>query len=293
MSELIVENLNKSFGKHKILHSIHLKINHGLFGLLGPNGAGKTTLMRTLATIFIADSGEIQYKGTNWRKQPDVVRQMLGYLPQHFGVFRNISAMECMDYIASLKGIHDKKKRRIEIEALLDKVNLVEERNKKVGTFSGGMKRRLGIAQALIASPKIVLVDEPTAGLDPAERIRFRNLLRSLSEERIVILSTHIIEDIAATCRSLAVIKNGHATSFPSLQALASEAKGKVWKWQVRSEQYNQLHMKGEVISTEVTADAVELRVLSTERPDEAAVEVNPTIEEGYLVWNQKAERIL
>ncbi|GAC42327.1 ATPase component [Paenibacillus popilliae ATCC 14706] len=155
------------------------------------------------------------------------------------------------------------------------------------------MKRRLGIAQALIASPKIVLVDEPTAGLDPAERIRFRNLLRSLSEERIVILSTHIVEDIAATCSSLAVIKNGHATSFPSLQALASQAKGKVWKWKVRSEQYNQLHMKGEVISTEVTTDAVELRVLSTERPDEAAVEVNPTIEEGYLVWNQKAERIL
>lgn len=291
MSELTIENLNKSFGKNKILHSINMKINYGLFGLLGPNGAGKTTFMRTLATILIADSGEIQFKGTNWRRQPDEVRQMLGYLPQNFGVFRNISAIECMDYIASLKGMQDKKKRSVEIESLLDKVNLLEERNKKVGKFSGGMKRRLGIAQALIASPRIVLVDEPTAGLDPAERIRFRNLLRSLSEERIVILSTHIVEDIAATCSSLAVIRNGHATSFPSLQELASQAKGKVWKWKVSSEQYNQLHIKGDVISTEVTTDGVEIRVLSAECPDESAVEASPTIEEGYLVWNnQKAE---
>lgn len=288
MSELIIENLTKSFGKKEILHAINLKIGHGLFGLLGPNGAGKTTLMRTLATILIADSGEINYRGINWRKESDAVRQMLGYLPQHFGVFRNITALECMNYIASLKGMHNKKERQQEIEILLGKVNLLSERNKKVGRFSGGMKRRLGIAQALIGNPQILLVDEPTAGLDPAERIRFRNLLRSLAADRIVVLSTHIIEDIAATCSSLAVMRNGNAAAFQSLQDLASIAQGQVWQWRVSTEQYNHLTLQGDVISTHVTAEAVELRVLSPDRPDPSAVEASPTIEEGYLVWNNR-----
>lgn len=290
MSELIIENLNKSFGKKKILHSINLKIEHGLFGLLGPNGAGKTTLMRTLAAVLIAEAGEINYNGINWRKEPDSVRQMLGYLPQHFGVFRNISALECMSYIASLKGINNKKKRNEEIERLLEEVNLFSERNKKVGRFSGGMRRRLGIAQALIGDPKILLIDEPTAGLDPAERIRFRNLLRSLSTDRIVVLSTHIVEDIAATCNSLAVLKNGRAVSFQSLQDLAGFAKGQVWQWKVSSEQYKNSTIKGDIISTNITTENVELRILSPNQPDPLAIEVSPTIEEGYLVWNKKAE---
>lgn len=287
MNELIIHDLSKSFGKKQVLHSIHLEIGPGLFGLLGPNGAGKTTFMRILATVLQMDSGNIQMGEMSWKKNPDKVRRRLGYLPQHFGVFKNISALECMDYIASLKGLHNRRERMEEIEKLLEQVNLLAERNKKVGKYSGGMKRRLGIAQALIGNPQILLVDEPTAGLDPEERIRFRNLLRSIASDRIVILSTHIVEDIAATCRSLAVMHKGRATPFKSLHQLAQLAKGQVWQWTVSAEQFNQLDIAGDIISTHIAADNVQVRVLSTKRPHQAAQEVSPTIEEGYLVWNR------
>lgn len=289
MTKLIIDKIDKTYGKSKILNSINLEIDSGLFGLLGPNGAGKTTMMRILATLVKPDKGEIIYNDIKWSKDPDKVRKIIGYLPQEFGIFKNITAFESLDYIATLKGIEDKSKRHIHIETLLDQVNLLSEKNTKVGKFSGGMKRRLGIAQALLGEPQIVIVDEPTAGLDPEERIRFRNLLRKLSINKIVILSTHIVEDIEATCNAVAVINKGNVTKFDSLQELATLAENQVWEWKIKQNDFEKIQkIDSSIISTQVTADYITLRVLSDERPSEDAKLTNPTIEEGYIVWNKR-----
>lgn len=288
MNKLIIDNVDKNFGKNKVLNSINLEIGTGLFGLLGPNGAGKTTLMRILATLIIPNNGEIMFNDIKWSKNPDKVRRIIGYLPQEFGIFKNITAFESLDYIATLKGINDKKKRHLHIESLLDKVNLFSEQHTKVGKFSGGMKRRLGIAQALIGEPQIIIVDEPTAGLDPEERIRFRNLLRQLSIDKVVLLSTHIVEDIEATCNSVAVINKGNVTKFDSLQGLAALAQNQVWEWLIKQDDYEKIQRLNNIISTQVTSEYIKVRVLSKERPSEDAVITTPTIEEGYIVWNKK-----
>lgn len=284
--QLVIENISKSFGRKNILNQINLRISSGSFGLLGPNGAGKTTLMRLLATILKPDSGNIRMGNFVWSKHPDAIRQIIGYLPQNFGVFRNVTAAECLDYIASLKGIRHKNERRNQIEAVLGQVNLTDERKTKVGHFSGGMKRRLGIAQALLGNPKMIMVDEPTAGLDPEERIRFRNLLREISLDRIVLISTHIVEDITATCDGVAVLHKGSATQFDSLSRLADAAKHKVWSLRVTHDGYKDLQSKGyKIISTRMQKEYVETRILSIARPAEHAELVEPTVEEGYLAW--------
>jgi len=288
MDRLVIDHVSKHFGKTAALQSVSLQIGHGLFGLLGPNGAGKTTFMRVLATLLAPDSGSIRYNDIQWGKQSERVRDILGYLPQNFNVFKNISGYECLDYIGVLKGLRDKKQRRAQIETLLERVNLTAEAHKKTGHYSGGMKRRLGIAQALLGNPEIIIVDEPTAGLDPEERIRFRNVLREVATGRIIVLSTHIVEDIEATCSSVAVIKKGIATQFDSLSKLAQEAAGHVWLWKVRPEQAIDLQSKVNVISSTTTEDHVELRVLAKESPSREAIPVSPTLEEGYLIWNQR-----
>lgn len=290
MSQLILEDIKKTFGKTKVLQSVNLKISSGLFGLLGKNGAGKTTLMRILATVLNPDSGRIYYGDIEWSKHADEVRRMIGYLPQEFGVFRNVTAMECLQYIAHLKGMTNKKTIAEEIEKILYEVNLEQVKDKKVGSFSGGMKRRLGIAQALLNDPQIVIVDEPTAGLDPEERIRFRSLLRQFGRNRIILLSTHIVEDIEATCHSVAGLKNGKAEQFSSLHDLASIAKNKVWLWRLTNEEYHQLHGNYQIISTKHNGDEVELRIIAHGAPSSDAVGVEPTIEEGYLIWNEQED---
>ncbi len=294
MDKLIIHNVDKSFNRAKVLRQVNLEIPYGIFGLLGENGAGKTTLMRIIATVLKPDKGEINMGNIKWSKDSHKVRQMLGYLPQEFGLFKNITAAECLQYIASLKGIKNKKECLAQIEKVLKEVNLLEVKDKKVGSFSGGMKRRLGIAQALLNDPKLVIVDEPTAGLDPAERIRFRNLLRQLGNNRIVILSTHIVEDIEATCQSLAVIKKGITVQFSSQLELSSIASGKVWKWKLRNEEYNNLGKDmGKdiyIVSSKIHKNNVEARIISGVKPGPGAEETTPTIEEGYLVWNMQQE---
>lgn len=275
----------KSFGKRRALGGVTLTVKPGIFGLLGPNGAGKTTLMRILATILRPDAGSVVVDGTDWARDAHRVRTMLGYLPQDFGVFRNITAREALVYIGTLKGIEKGELGR-RIETVLAEVNLKEHADEKVGKFSGGMRRRLGIAQALLGEPRLIIVDEPTSGLDPAERVRFRLLLRRLAGEgRVVILSTHIVEDVQAICDQLAVLKKGEAHQFASPEELAQAAKDRVWHWTGEAQEYAFLEEKHRIVSSVSRGKTVEARILSDTRPGDAAVPVDPTVEEGYLAW--------
>ena len=285
MDHLKIDSLSKSFKRHRVLNQVSLEIKPGLFGLLGPNGAGKTTFMRIIATILRPDEGEIRFNGIDWSKNPDQVRKMLGYLPQDFGLFRNITARESLEYIGSLKGI-PKNHLYFEIKKVLEEVNLQEYENKKVGGFSGGMRRRLGIAQAILGEPQLIMVDEPTAGLDPEERIRFRNLLKRLgNQNRIVFLSTHIVEDIQATCEQIAVLNKGKAQIFNSTSELAKIAKDKVWKLTINEEQFNEIEKNYKIISSNMTESGIDLRILSNSKPNDDALSVDPSVEEGYLTW--------
>lgn len=275
----------KSFGKRRALDRVTLTVKPGIFGLLGPNGAGKTTLMRILATILRPDAGSVGADGIDWARDAHRVRTMLGYLPQDFGVFRNITAREALAYIGTLKGI-EKGGLGHQIETVLEEVNLKEHADEKVGRFSGGMRRRLGIAQALLGKPGLIIVDEPTSGLDPQERVRFRLLLRRLArEERVVIVSTHIVEDVQAICDQLAVLKEGKAHQFASPEKLARAAEGRVWHWAGEAEEYALLEEKYRIVSSVSRGETVEARILSDTRPSDAAVPVAPTLEEGYLAW--------
>jgi len=289
-NRLILDKVSKSFGNAAVLKSVSLNIRPGLFGLLGPNGAGKTTLMRVLATLLKPDSGSIRCQSWEWSQTPEQIRFKLGYLPQHFNVFRNITGYECLDYIAVLKGVHQPKERRAMVSELLEKVNLAADAHKKTAVYSGGMKRRLGIAQALLGDPAIVIVDEPTAGLDPQERIRFRNLLRESAGERIILLSTHIVEDIEALCSSVAVLKDGHAVQFESLDDLAQSAVGKVWSCRVPSKDAMKLQASNsfQIMQSVLMGDMTELRILSETAPIDGATHCQPTVEEGYLAWSQE-----
>jgi len=280
-----IEQVQKAFRKKTALEDVTLTIKPGIFGLLGPNGAGKTTLMRILATILRPDRGSITADGIDWARDAYRVRAMLGYLPQDFGVFRNVTAREVLVYIGTLKGVEKGQLKR-QIDAVLEEVNLTAHADKKVGTFSGGMRRRLGIAQALLGDPKLIVIDEPTAGLDPEERVRFRLLLRRLArEERVVVLSTHIVGDVEAVCDQLAVIKKGKAHSFASPEELAQVADGRVWRWVGDAREYALLEERYRIVSSVSRGSTMEARILSDTRPSEAAEPVTPSLEEGYLAW--------
>lgn len=227
---LVIQGLNKTYGNGiQALRDISLKIPRGIFGLLGPNGAGKSSLMRTLATLQDADSGSITLEGIDLRQNPQRARRRLGYLPQDFGVYPQVSAAELLDQLAVFKGFVNAKERQAIVEEQLHLVNLYDQRHQKLGTFSGGMRQRFGIAQALLGSPRLVIVDEPTAGLDPAERIRFQNLLAAISEDRVLLLSTHIVEDVAELCVKMAILNRGQILCQGSPLALIESLRGRVW----------------------------------------------------------------
>ncbi|MEA5500957.1 ABC transporter ATP-binding protein [Limnoraphis robusta Tam1] len=227
---LVIKQLSKTYANGiQALRDISLDIGYGIFGLLGPNGAGKSSFMRTLATLQDADSGLIELDGLNLLKNPQTARSRLGYLPQDFGVYPNVSAEDLLDQIAVFKGFTHASQRREIVAQQLQLVNLYEERKQKLGTFSGGMRQRFGIAQALLGSPQLVIVDEPTAGLDPVERIRFQNLLAEISEERVLILSTHIVEDVAELCQQMAILNRGQIIRSGSPLFLTETLRGKVW----------------------------------------------------------------
>src|ERR1700760_2496382 len=228
--QLSIQRLSKTYSNGvRALHDVSLTLNNGMFGLLGPNGAGKSSLMRTIATLQEADSGQIGFDGLDVLKEKTRVRQLLGYLPQEFGVYPKVSAERMLDHIARLKGVEDSRERRQLVGSLLENVNLGKDRKKHLGTFSGGMKQRFGIAQALIGNPKRIIVDEPTAGLDPAERNRFYNLLSQLGENTIVILSTHIVEDVSTLCSSFAIICQGEVLYAGDPELAVRELEGAVY----------------------------------------------------------------
>jgi len=280
----MMQTLNKVYhGGVYALNNVDLTIPPGMFGLLGPNGAGKTTLMRILAGIVRPTSGTIrigEYDGGTERGRT-AVKRMLGYLPQDFGVYPDLNAREFLDYIAILKGLRDRTLRHKRIEALLEIVSLTQVANRKLKTYSGGMKRRVGIAQALLNDPALLIVDEPTAGLDPEERIRFRNLLSELGGNRTVLLSTHIVEDIAQTCQRLAVLKDGHLIFQGTTIDAMREAQGKVWI--ITTSGYKP-EGNFTVVATLHMGTTAQYRVVGDPSPEAAAVPAEPTLEDTY-VW--------
>lgn len=282
--ELQIKNLNKTYSNGvQALKDVTLTIPQGMFGLLGPNGAGKSSLMRTLATLQQADSGSVTLGDIDILKDKTKVREILGYLPQEFGVYPKISSYNMLNHIASLKGVSNKSERKALVESLLNKTNLWHVRNKSLGTYSGGMKQRFGIAQALIGDPSLIIVDEPTAGLDPAERIRFHNLLSEIGENTIVILSTHIVEDISNLCNNMAIICLGEVVAKGNPSELTEKIKGKIWKKGIEKGDLERYQSEMQVISTYLKAGQTIIHVLSEEQPDSSFEPSKANLEDVYF----------
>ena len=266
------------------LRNFSLDIKPGILGLLGPNGAGKSTFMRMLATITKPTDGSILWNDTDVVRSPDTLRAVLGYLPQDFGVYPNLNAVEFLEYMAAIKGL-DSATARKRIDELLLLVNLKDAAKRPLGGYSGGMKQRVGIAQALLNDPQLLIVDEPTVGLDPEERVRFRNLLSDLSGERIVILSTHIVSDVEATATRIALVNKGRLLCEAAPEELLRELEGKVWEWCVSSDDLTALKQKYIVSGTIRRSDGVQVRVVSATQPDLQAGRVSPNLEDAYLYF--------
>jgi ABC-type multidrug transport system ATPase subunit len=282
--ELKISNLSKTYANGvQALKNVNLTIKQGMFGLLGPNGAGKSSLMRTIATLQEADSGSITLNELDVLRDKDGVRRILGYLPQEFGVYPRISAETMLDHIASLKGVANARERKQTVEALLQKVNLWPSRKKNLGTYSGGMKQRFGIAQALIGNPRLIIVDEPTAGLDPAERNRFHNLLAEIGENTIVILSTHIVEDVSNLCSDMAIICLGEVMAQGNPLEIVDRLQGKIWKKLVAKQEVQNLRNQVKIISTHLKAGQTEVHVYSEDRPDLSFEPVEADLEDVYF----------
>lgn len=281
--QLTITNLSKTYSNGvQALKDVTLTIPQGMFGLLGPNGAGKSSLMRTIATLQEADSGSISLDDLDVLRQKEDVRKILGYLPQEFGVYPRVSAETMLDHIADLKGIANRGERKDIVTALLQKVNLYEARKKNLGTYSGGMKQRFGIAQALIGNPKLIIVDEPTAGLDPAERNRFHNLLSEIGENTIVILSTHIVEDVTNLCSHMAIICLGEVVAKGNPNELVKSLEGKVFKKSIEKHELNDYRENYQVISTSLKMGKTQIRVIADE-PLEGFEAATPDLEDVYF----------
>jgi ABC-type multidrug transport system ATPase subunit len=280
---LSIENLSKTYPNGvQALKEVSITIGNGLFGLLGPNGAGKSTLMRTIATLQNADNGTVLLDNLNVLTQKHEVRKILGYLPQEFGVYSNVSAQDLLEQIAVLKGITDKKSRKEAVEALLIQTNLYDDRKKKLGGYSGGMKQRFGVAQALLGNPKIIIVDEPTAGLDPAERKRFLNILSDIAENKIIILSTHIVDDVKDICSNMAIIDKGQVKYQGEPNETINRIKDKIWKKQISKAEAGAWTDNYKVISSKLTEGSIDLHIWS-ETPLEGFEKINPDLEDVYF----------
>ena len=283
MNRLSIRNLSKTYANGvKALSNLSLEIGQGMFGLLGPNGAGKSTLMKTIAGLQPADSGEIIFNGQHVLENPVFIKKQLGYLPQEFGVYPKLSACQLMDHLAVLKGIH-KSERKEHILALLQKVNLYEQRNKEVHLFSGGMKQRFGIAQALLGNPQLIIVDEPTAGLDPEERNRFNNLLSEISEQIIVILSTHIVEDVRSLCSQMAIIDKGKLVASGEPEKFIHRLTGSIWSKTIHKQDLQEYAAKFPIISSQLNAGQLRIHVHAAALPGHGFESVKPTLEDAYF----------
>lgn len=282
--QLVISNLNKTYanGVHA-LKDVNLTINQGMFGLLGPNGAGKSSLMRTIATLQEPDNGSITLGDIDVLKQKDDVRKTLGYLPQEFGVYPKVDAYTLLNHLAVLKGITNSSERKAVVEALLQKTNLWDARKKNLGGYSGGMKQRFGIAQALLANPKLIIVDEPTAGLDPAERNRFLNLLSELGENTVVILSTHIVEDVKELCSDMAIFNKGEILFKGSPDEALSQITGKIWQKRINKAELSDYKQNFKVISEKLIGGNPIIHVLSDTNPDGTFTAVAGDLEDVYF----------
>jgi ABC-2 type transport system ATP-binding protein len=266
---LKIENLSKTYANGvQALRGVSLDIPTGMFGLLGPNGAGKSTLMRTLATLQEADGGTVSLDGLDVLEQKAEVRKILGYLPQEFGVYPRITAEVMLDHFALLKGIVERRQRKAVVEALLQQTNLYQFRRRKLGTFSGGMRQRFGIAQALLGEPRLLIVDEPTAGLDPEERNRFLNLLSEIGENVVVILSTHIVDDVSDLCSRMAIISEGSVLQTGGPREVIESLHGSIWQKTITKSELEEYRQRCQVISTRLFAGHTVIHVFSPERPD-------------------------
>ena len=282
--QLSIKNVSKTYSNNvEALKDVTLEIGNGMFGLLGPNGAGKSTLMRTIAGLQELDSGSITVGDIDVSKHKHELRKVLGYLPQEFGLYPKVNALELFDHLATMKGITDSKERGELTKSLLSQTNLWKYRNRKLGTFSGGMKQRFGIAQALIGEPKLIIVDEPTAGLDPTERNRFHNLLSAIGENVIVILSTHIVEDVSDLCSKMAIIKDGKVKLVGEPLTLVKDLKAQVWTGLVTKKDFKNVKNDHQVISSKLSMGKVQIRVLSDQEPIDGFKQVDPEIEDLYF----------
>ena len=282
--ELQIRNLSKTYanGVHA-LKDVTLTIPPGMFGLLGPNGAGKSTLMRTIATLQEPDAGSIRFGDIDVVKEKERVRETLGYLPQEFGVYPKVSAEQLLDHMAVLEGITDRRERRQVVDALLHQTNLYEVRKKKLGSYSGGMRQRFGIAVALLGDPKLLIVDEPTAGLDPAERVRFLNLLSELGESAVVILSTHIVEDVAELCSRLAIIDRGEILLEAEPQRAVAALEGRIWRRVIEKSELPEIERTHAVLSTKLLAGRTVVHVYSDGSPGAGFSSVEPDLQDVYF----------
>ncbi|RXM41854.1 ABC transporter ATP-binding protein [Flavobacterium sp. YO64] len=284
MNSLSIQNLSKTYENGtKAIDQLSLEITNGMFGLLGPNGAGKSTLMRTIVALQEPTSGIIEFNGINTLENPMFIRQNLGYLPQEFGVYPKISAYRLLDHLAVLKGIVDKKERQDQILYLLQQTNLLQHKDKAVHSFSGGMRQRFGIAQALLGNPKIIIVDEPTAGLDPEERNRFNNLLSEIGESIIVVLSTHIVEDVRDLCPQMAIISNGKLILEGKPNEAIDSLKDKIWMKSIEKAELKDHQSNFNIISSNLNSGKINIHVFSHQRPDSGFELISPDLSDVYF----------
>jgi ABC-2 type transport system ATP-binding protein len=282
--ELRIRNLSKTYGNGVVaLDNISLTIPAGMFGLLGPNGAGKSTLMRTLATLQECDAGSVFFGELDVLDEKDEIRRLLGYLPQDFGLYPKVTAYELLDHFAVLKGLSHRARRREVVDGLLQQTNLFEVRHRRLGTFSGGMRQRFGIAQALLGDPKLIIVDEPTAGLDPQERVRFHNLLSDIGDDKTVLLSTHIVSDVADLCASMAIINKGQVLLEGQTQQLINDVSCKIWQRFVDKKDLPQFQLRHAVISTRLLSGRTLIHVYSDDDPGDGFEEAAGDLEDVYF----------
>ena len=281
---LVIKNISKTYDNGvQALKNVNLEIKNGMFGLLGPNGAGKSTLMRTIAALQDSDSGTINFREINVSEDKQKLREILGYLPQEFGVYPKISCHELLNHMAVMKGVVNSKIRKDVVESLLHQTNLWEAKDRSLGTYSGGMKQRFGIAQALIGDPKLIIVDEPTAGLDPMERNRFHNLLSEIGENVVVILSTHIVDDVRDLCNDMAIILDGEVKVMGEPINLIKALNGKVWKGLVNKKDVPKIEQENQVISSKLHMGKVQVRIFSDTPIDDVFEKVDAEIEDLYF----------
>lgn len=284
MQRLQINSISKTYSNGvKALNNVSLNVSNGMFGLLGPNGAGKSSLMRTLATLQYPDNGQILFDGKDIFAEPQQLKRQLGYLPQDFGVYPKLSALELLNHMAILKGILNKTERKEQVQSLLQQTNLYEVRKHAVSSFSGGMRQRFGIAQALLGNPQLLIVDEPTAGLDPLERNRFHHLLTEIGEQVVVILSTHIVEDVHDLCPEMAVMANGQVVLQGKPGQLTELLRGRVWKKNVSKAALEQYQQNLQLISTRISGGRFEVHVLSDTCPDTGFEQFEADIEDVYF----------